>query len=135
MTRGEKLAIECHAEAGYPEEVCGGIVRRGTDRRFLPWRNVHQNPAEAFSVALDDLQQLAQLQGAGWVLEAIYHSHVDDGDHFSQKDKAQALVNGKPYYPDVEHIVVSVRKGRVASVSSYRWDASRRDFVKGVFAE
>jgi proteasome lid subunit RPN8/RPN11 len=135
VTRGEQLAIECHAEAEYPREACGGIVVKGEDRRFLPWHNVHESPSHEFMVSARDLSRLAGLQRNGWLLKVIYHSHIDTGDHFSYKDRDLALSNGKPYYPDVTHVVVSVRKGQVASISSYRWDESQRDFVKGVFAE
>jgi len=133
VTPGEKLAIECHAEAEYPLEACGGIVTKGSDHRLLPWRNIHDEPHKGFCVHYDDLRQLALLQELGWELRVIYHSHIDAGDHFSQTDKDQALANGRPYYPNVTHVVVSVRKGEVASIASYRWDDSRRDFLKGVF--
>jgi glutamate-1-semialdehyde 2,1-aminomutase len=130
----------------YPAEAVGVLLVRGTERRLLPLRNdqdaLHKrDPARyprtsrtAYSVHKDDVLRLDQLQGQGFSVAVLYHSHIDAGAYFSPTDKEQALMGqdprtSDPIYPDSVYVVVSVVGGEVKAVGAYQWSRTQRDFI------
>src|SRR5262245_60433392 len=119
---------------------------RGAERRLLPLRNdqdaLHKrDPARyprtsrtAYSVHKDDVLRLDQMQGEGFAVAVVYHSHIDAGAYFSPTDKEQALLGqdprtSDPIYPDSVYVVVSVVGGEVKAVGAYQWSRTQRDFI------
>src|SRR5438132_2525843 len=80
-------------------------------------------------VCSSDLLRIGRLEGDGFTVAVIYHSHVDAGAYFSDTDKRQALIGDAPAYPGAAYLVTSVVGGRVESVAGFRWDAARGDFL------
>jgi proteasome lid subunit RPN8/RPN11 len=141
VTAEELRAIRDQAIEEYPYESCGVIVTRGAERRLVRCRNAQndlhakdpvRHPRDArtaYYIDPPDLLRIGRLEGEGFAVAVIYHSHVDAGAYFSDTDKRQALIGGEPAYPDAAYLVTSVARGRVESVIGFRWDAARRDFL------
>lgn len=140
LTSGELETILAHAVRDYPREACGGVVVRGEERRVIACRNLqddlHRRDPErhprdartAYYIDPLDLLRIGRLEGEGFSIAVIYHSHVDAGAYFSETDRRQALFGGDPAYPDVTYVVASIVGGRRDAVAAFRWDASSRDF-------
>jgi proteasome lid subunit RPN8/RPN11 len=141
VTAEELRALRDQAIEEYPYESCGVIVTRGAERRLVRCRNAQndlhakdpvRHPRDArtaYYIDPPDLLRIGRLEGEGFAVTVIYHSHVDAGAYFSDTDKRQALIGGEPAYPGAAYLVTSVARGRVESVIAFRWDATRRDFL------
>lgn len=147
----EEMSV--HLRAAYPDEGCGLIVgpppggaADGVERmRLIPCRNMqnemHARDPESYprtarrAFLIDPFEMERILQKAkkgGEVLRGIFHSHPDEDAYFSQEDKDAAVPFGDiPSFPEVEHIVVSVRKGEVREGKSFFWDPDQKDFAEG----
>jgi proteasome lid subunit RPN8/RPN11 len=145
LTAVERAAIHAQAVREYPHESCGLIVTRGGERRAIPCRNIQEelhakDPARyprdartAYYIDPQDLLRIGRLEGEGFAVAVIYHSHVDAGAYFSETDRRQALFGDDPTYPDATYVVASVRGGPsgpgVDDTAAFRWDPARRDFA------
>jgi proteasome lid subunit RPN8/RPN11 len=87
-----------HAQAGFPDEVCGLIFgRHGLGWVLYRGRNVSATPRWAYELDSESLiMQLAQ-EDRGLELVAIYHSHPQGPSGPSPDDVAQALYAGCVY--------------------------------------
>ena len=127
----ENILAECHAHGvdAYPEETCGFITGNRDDPDSLetvwPMRNImnelhDKDPAQYPRTArdgyvIDPLEQLKlerSLKKEGKEIKVIYHSHPDVGAYFSEKDKEDALWNGKARYPGVKFLVCGTTRGK-----------------------
>ncbi|MBI2218499.1 MAG: M67 family metallopeptidase [Candidatus Rokubacteria bacterium] len=141
LTPDELAALVEHAVREYPRESCGVIVARGDERRVIRCRNIQddlhgrdpvRHPRDArtaYYIDPLDLLRIGRLEGEGFSIAVIYHSHADAGAYFSETDRARALVVDEPAYPDTTYVVTSVRAGRPEGVAAFRWDAAARDFA------
>lgn len=86
-------AIQNHAEAVYPDECCGLIVRVGRQRRYIPCENSDDAPAENFRISSE---AWADAEDTGEVL-AVVHSHPDGGAHASPLDLQGCHESGLPW--------------------------------------
>jgi proteasome lid subunit RPN8/RPN11 len=137
----ELQAVAGHAVREYPRECCGVVLARGDERRVIACRNIQDelhrrdpehNPRDArtaYYIDPLDLLRIGRLEGEGFRIAVIYHSHADAGAYFSETDRTRALIGDDPAYPDATYVVISVRAGRPDAVAAFRWDAERRDFV------
>ncbi len=141
VTADELSAIVAHAVREYPRESCGVVVARGDERRVIACRNIQddlhrrdpvRHPRDArtaYYIDPLDLLRIGRLEGDGFSIAVIYHSHADAGAYFSETDRKRAFVADEPAYPETTYIVTSVIAGRPEAVAAFRWDAERRDFV------
>ena len=141
VTADELAALRRQAVEEYPHESCGVIVARAGERRTLRCKNVQndlhaKDPARhprdartAYYIDPADLLRIGRLEGEGFAVAVIYHSHVDAGAYFSETDKRNALVGGEPAYPEATYLVTSVQNGHAERTAGFRWDAGSRDFV------
>ena len=145
-TPEELAAIHDQAVREYPHESCGIILTRGMERRLVPCRNIQeelhaQDPARhprgartAYYIDPQDLLRIGRLEGEGFAVAVIYHSHIDAGAYFSETDRRQALFGDEPMYPGATYIVSSVRgevgEPAVDETAAFRWDPERRDFPR-----
>ena len=136
-------AILDQAEKEYPNECCG-LILRGTksDDRLRPCRNAqdeyHSKDPENFSRTAQtaywiDPKELFTIQKEirekEESISVIYHSHPDAGSYFSAEDKKRALSEGRPIYPGIKYLVISVKLGKADDFSLYCWDENRKEFV------
>jgi len=143
----ELEAIARHALEEYPREACGVVVARAGERRLIRCRNIQdelhakdpeRHPRDArtaYFIDPQDLLRIGRLEGEGFQLAVIYHSHADareqggeSGAYFSETDKQRALFGGQPMYPDVTYVVVSVVGGRLEAVAGFGWSATDGEF-------
>ena len=141
VTASELDAMRRHAVEEYPGESCGVILARGGERRLLRCRNVQnelherdprQRPRDArtaYHIDPQDRLRIGRLEGEGFEVAVIYHSHVDVGAYFSETDRRQALIGDEPAYPGTTYLVTSVVAGRVEATVAYRWDGGQREFL------
>ena len=130
-----RIAALCEADPA--REACGFVVRRGHALEVVGVPNVadryHDVDPRRFprtsrdSYLMDPKAQLRiqrELEAWGGEIAAVWHSHVDVGAYFSEKDRADAVVDGVQAVPGAEYLVVGVRGGRVTEARRYRWDGA-----------
>ncbi len=130
-----RIAALCEADPA--REVCGFVVRRGAQLDVVPVPNVadryHAADPERFprtsreSYLMDPKAQLSlhrEIDARGGEILAVWHSHVEAGAYFSEKDRADAVVGGLQTVPAAEYLVLSVRGGRVVEAKRFRWDGA-----------
>lgn len=129
--------IASHAREALPEECCG-LISGDAGTRF---RRVHRcrnemtrmheldplrhprDGRQAFHMnERDTLDAIQQARAAGHEITAVYHSHPGLGAYFSELDQAHAAQELFPF-PDADHIVVSIRDGRVEAALFQRGPA------------
>lgn len=128
-------------EADPEREACGFVVRRGSDLEVVAIPNVadryHARDPERFprtsrdSYLMDpraQLRVLEELEPAGGAVVAVWHSHVEVGAYFSEKDRADAVIDGVQQVPGAEYLVFGVRRGRVTEAKRFRLRGA--DFVE-----
>jgi MoaD family protein len=143
IVTGEELeAIRRQAVEEYPRESCGVILEQRQLRRLVRCRNIQddlhakdpqRHPRDArtaYFIDPKDLLRIGRLEGEGYEIAVIYHSHVDAGAYFSPTDRQQAQIGGEPTYPAATYLVTSVMAGRAEAVAAFRWSPSERDFVQ-----
>jgi proteasome lid subunit RPN8/RPN11 len=141
LTPEETERIQAQAVAEYPAESCGVILVRGSERRLIPCRNVqnelHARDPEryprdartAYYIDPADLLRIGRLEGEGFSVAVIYHSHIDAGAYFSETDRRNAMMGAEPSYPNTTYIVTSVVAGRVDGMAAFRWDPAQQEFA------
>jgi [CysO sulfur-carrier protein]-S-L-cysteine hydrolase len=144
LTAEERAQIAAQAQAEYPGECCGVILERASappHRVLMPCRNVqnelHARDPEryprdartAYYIDPADLLRIGRLEGEGFSVAVIYHSHVDAGAYFSETDRRNAMLGDEPCYPGATYVVTSVMHGRVDAMAAFRWDPEQRTFA------
>ena len=141
LTPDETERIQAQAIAEYPAESCGVVLTREGERRLLACRNVQnelnardperypRDARTAYYIDPADLLRIGRLEGEGFAVSVIYHSHIDAGAYFSETDRRNAMLGGEPSYPQATYVVTSVREGRVDGMAAFRWDPAQKDFA------
>jgi proteasome lid subunit RPN8/RPN11 len=132
-------------EADPTREACGFVVRLAGSLEAVPIENVadryHAQDPAAFprtardSYLMDPGAQLRlhrELAAAGGELVAVWHSHVEAGAYFSEKDRSDAAVDGLQLLPGAEYLVLGLRAGRVTEVKRFVFSAG--EFVEAPLA-
>ena len=140
LTPEEIESIRFQAVAEYPAESCGVLLTRAGERRLMACRNVQnelhardpeRHPRDArtaYYIDPADLLRIGRLEGEGFTVHVIYHSHVDAGAYFSETDRRNAMFGDEPAYPTATYVVTSVMGGRVEAMAAFRWDPTPREF-------
>ena len=144
LTGEEFQRIRAQAEGEYPSECCGVVLTRDgspSERLLLPCRNVQnelhakdpsRHPRDArtaYHMDPQNLLRIGRLEGDGYRVRTIYHSHIDAGAYFSETDKKNALLQGEPLYPEAAYVVFSVVEGKVAATAAFAWNPDAKNFV------
>jgi proteasome lid subunit RPN8/RPN11 len=126
--RAVLAALRREAEAGPDREACGFVVRlRDGSLRVRPVRNAAPRGRDGFLMdARESLSVLRWTDRAGGRVVAVYHSHLEADAALSERDRAGALLAGRPALPGADQLVISLRGGRAVEARRYRWDG--RDF-------
>jgi|SRR5579862_4594262 len=118
--------IVAHAEQSVPEECCGLVAASGEEAvRVYRVANVHEHPRYGYVVDGRELYaRLEEIEGQGWRLGAIYHSHPRTAPIPSQTDINLAVVDGVgPIWPGTLYIIVGFERAEPA-VRAYRIETS-----------
>src|SRR5207302_9830987 len=138
VTAEELEAIRRQAVEKYPRGSSGVILEQGQLRRLVRCRNIQdelhakdpqRHPRDArtaYFIDPKDLLRIGRLEGEGYEIAVIYHSHVDAGAYFSPTDRQQAQIGGEPTYPAATYLVTSVLAGRAQAVAPVRSHAPAR---------
>lgn len=131
-----------HALQENPGECCGvvtGNEDRQTVHRCLNIQNrLHledpgAHPRDARTAYAIDRKEMDKIISSANSKDegilAFYHSHIEHDAYFSETDKAAQTVFGEPEFPEAEHIIVSVRDGKIKEIKSFKWDSNKKDFV------
>lgn len=134
-----RIAALCEADPG--RERCGFVVRRDGALEVVAVENVadryhardpvHFPRTSRDSYLVDpgaQLRLLEELSAGGGGIVAVWHSHVEAEAWFSDKDRADAVVDGAQILPEAEYLVFGLRGGKVTEGRRYR-------FVAGTFEE
>lgn len=114
--------IAALAEGAPDEEVCGLVVRRGTDLEVWPARNAAADPREAFEIAMPELlAALSRIDAEGLALVALYHSHPRGGPALSARDLDALAPGGVPLHPGAVLVVAALERGRVGRLRLHSW--------------
>ncbi len=104
-----------HARAGMPNEACGVIAGEdGRAVRVYPIRNQKQSPVIYEFDSQEHLQVHKELEGKGWDVLAIFHSHPATEAFPSKTDREQAhwkdALSGQeiPRYPGTKYLILSL---------------------------
>jgi proteasome lid subunit RPN8/RPN11 len=121
--------IAAEAEARYPNEACGFVVRKASGQlESVAAPNLQDRyhaldpaayPRTARTAYKLNERLIAKAQDAGDTLVCIWHSHCDAGAYFSGEDVRCAAPEGQELYPGVRWLVVSVLGGKVANAAMY----------------
>ena len=111
------------------------VLAREGERVLLPCRNaqneLHARDPErhprdartAYYIDPADLLRIGRLEGEGFAVAVIYHSHIDAGAYFSETDRRNAMLGDEPSYP-TDDLRRDVGRRRAAStpMAAFRWD-------------
>jgi len=98
-----RAAVIAHAQAGWPEEVCGLLAGRdNTATEWHPGLNVSPTPRVTYELDVDTLFKQVAFEEAGLKLVGIYHSHPRGPETPSATDI------GRAFYPDAVYLICSL---------------------------
>ena len=134
------------AENEYPSECCGVILisltKSEASLRIYPCRNAQnecrlqdaknfpRDSKTGYFISPKDLLAIQkEIRRTGEKIKIIYHSHPEAEAFFSEEDQRLAILDSEPAYPDVDYLVISVKKGKVAGHRLFSWDAHKKSFV------
>lgn len=129
LSRTAALQIRRHAETGYPEEICGGLLGRwaadGTVAvvRATPTANRRAEGRERrYLIGPDEVRDLErQADESGLQVVGYYHSHPDAPPTPSEFDREQAW----PWYA---YLIIAVSRGRAGEAKAWRLSDDRERF-------
>ena len=105
-----------HAREDAPDECCGMIaVAAGEAVRVFRTRNTAASPLRFEMDGKEQYEVLERIEGAGWELGAIYHSHTRSEPKPSQTD-----INLARWWPDPLWVIVGVADDAAPDVRAWR---------------
>ena len=141
----ERVAVEeilTHARGTHPEECCGAVLSvggRDVVRHFTNVQNrLHREDTTTYPRGAETAYTpepkelygvLTEGEALGAALKVFYHSHTRVGSYFSAEDRARAMFDDEPAYPEVTYVVVSDSRSP-GEMRAFRWDEGARDFAE-----
>ncbi len=134
-TAEQAAAIHRHAEAGYPDEICGLLVGErggagGGDkivREVVPAENAWQDLGERrrrFLISPERfMAEERRARERGWEILGFYHSHPDHEARPSETDRDFA-------WPIYSYLIQEVRGGRAADLASWVLEDDRSGYAR-----
>ena len=93
-----------HAREDFPNECCGIVgTQNGTAMHVYPAENIHHSPTRFEIDGRDVIRVMSEVEGKGWELGSIYHSHTKTAAYPSQTD-----VNFAENWPGTVWLIVSL---------------------------
>jgi proteasome lid subunit RPN8/RPN11 len=128
-------AIYDHTEQSYPHECCGVLIgTTDADKNHLVYtfrkcKNLNkERAADRYDMdPLDFLRAEREFENSPWQIIGIYHSHPDHPSRASQTDTDRAVEIMAYAW---SYVIVSVRKGQVASAQSWVLNEAENKFTE-----
>ena len=112
--------ILAHARRDFPNECCGVVaVRDGRAVAVYEATNVQASPLRFQVDPLEVLRIDNAIEAEGNTLGAIYHSHTRSEPYPSQTD-----IGFAESWPDVEWLIVGLRRNEEPTIRSYLIDTA-----------
>jgi len=103
-----------HALAAVPNEACGLLAGSdGRVERFYPMRNADESQTTYRLDPREQFRVFNEIEGKGWELSGIFHSHTHTEAYPSETDRQQA------FYPDAHYVLVSLADPSSPSVRAF----------------
>lgn len=112
-----------HAEAEYPNESCGLIVKQGNKKVYIPCEN-RADKSETENEFVISAEDYADAEDTGEIL-AVFHSHPDSNANPSLRDRAVCSQMGVPW------IIASWPEGDIRIVVPENFPLEGRPFCHG----
>jgi proteasome lid subunit RPN8/RPN11 len=107
--------IVAHARAELPNEACGVIAGQdGRPVHVYSMRNVEESPALYRFDGQEQINVMREIEGKGWDMLAIFHSHPSTRAYPSLTDREIAQwrdpLSGEevPAYPGTKYLILSL---------------------------
>lgn len=126
-------AAEKHALSAYPNESCGLVVAVGRKEKYIPCRNVYDDPAMGFRPHAEDFMAAADLG----TITMVVHSHPDESSHPSGYDRISCEAMKLPWCiisvqaDPAMNIPPRVVSNNVIEPSGYEVPLEGREFIFG----
>jgi proteasome lid subunit RPN8/RPN11 len=105
IARAHWEEMRAHVTAEAPLEACGLLAgSEGTSQAVFRIQNELASSTHFRMQSKEQLKAFLAIEGAGWQLQAIYHSHPEGPPRPSQTDVAEAL------YPGIVHLIWSAQE-------------------------
>mgnify|MGYP000915975667 CR=1 FL=1 len=119
-----RAAIAAHAQAQFPQECCGLVVRLPSGVAYAPGENLAPGPQDAFVLAP---HSWAAAEDEGQIL-AVVHSHPNASAHASMADRVLCERSGLPW------LIMGWPSGVMTRLDPVGWTAPLigREFHHGV---
>ncbi|MBV71707.1 MAG: hypothetical protein CMH52_10240 [Myxococcales bacterium] len=112
-----------HAETCYPMEAAGVLVRGENGPALIP--EVTQQDPTQFHLKAATIITASE---SGDIV-GFYHSHPDGTTALSVQDTRSMRIGGRPSWPGLTWLVLSVINGRCVDMCAYMWNSDRREFL------
>jgi [CysO sulfur-carrier protein]-S-L-cysteine hydrolase len=107
--------IVAHAQAGFPNEVCGLIATDGEQAvQVYPIDSLDPSPVHYHMDPKQQLRAMTEIDDREWELGGIYHSHTRTRAYPSATDVRLA------FYPNTLYMIVSLADESHPDLRAYR---------------
>ena len=105
-----------HAQAEYPKEACGILGgSEGAPMKMYRLENVDPDPVMRYNVDPKELKRVYdEIDGRGWDIVVIYHSHTHSPAFPSDTDVKLAG------YPEASYVLVSLKDRHQPDLRAFR---------------
>ena len=105
-----------HAQAEYPKEACGILGgSNGAPMKMYRLANVDPDPVMRYNVDPKELKRVYdEIDGRGWDIVVIYHSHTHSPAFPSDTDVKLAG------YPEASYVLVSLKDRQQPDLRAFR---------------
>jgi proteasome lid subunit RPN8/RPN11 len=123
ITRDQLQQIITQARAEAPNECCGILAGHGeVVEEVFPVRNKDESPKTYLMDPMEQHHADLMIGERGWEWVGVYHSHPATEAYPSRTDRERALdMDGKPCFPDLRYMIVSLRDGAQPPVRAFRF--------------
>jgi len=104
-----------HARAEVPNECCGLLAgKNGTVLEVFRCESTEKSPYRYYLDPKDQIRVMREMDGKGWELVGIYHSHTHTEAYPSKTDVELA------FYPEALYFIVSLQDRNAAVIRAFR---------------
>jgi [CysO sulfur-carrier protein]-S-L-cysteine hydrolase len=117
-----------HGLREFPNEACGLLAgKEGRPVKYFAMTNADASPATYRLDPVEHHRVHTELDGEGWDLLAIFHTHTHSEAYPSPTDRRQAMWQDteEPSYPDTYYLIMSLADRANPDLRAFRIGAER----------